>query len=123
MNGNNILIDTNIALYLLSGDSLLAELLENKNVYVSFITELELLGFKDINEIEKQLIEDFLKDCIIIDLNEAIKIGTIKLKQSKRIKLPDAIVAATAIYLNIPLMSADTGFENISELQFLKYEK
>ena len=43
MNGDNILIDTNIALYLLNGDRVVAEILDGKNVYVSFITELELL--------------------------------------------------------------------------------
>lgn len=48
MNGDNILIDTNIALYLLSGDRVVAEILDGKNVYVSCNTELELLGFHGI---------------------------------------------------------------------------
>ncbi len=51
MNGDNILIDTNIALYLLNGDSVVAEILDGKNVYVSFITELELLGFHEIRNV------------------------------------------------------------------------
>lgn len=85
MNGENILIDTNIALYLLSGDTVVAEILDSKNVYISFITELELLGFTGITSEEHQLIENFLKDCIIVDLNESIKQATIKLKQRNRI--------------------------------------
>jgi hypothetical protein len=44
----NILIDTNIALYLLGGDSRIAEVLEGETVYVSFISELELLGYPGI---------------------------------------------------------------------------
>ncbi|MGB5024099.1 MAG: hypothetical protein WBO44_02060 [Saprospiraceae bacterium] len=48
MNGDNIQIDTNIAFYLLSGDRVVAEILDSKNVYISFITELELLGFHGI---------------------------------------------------------------------------
>jgi hypothetical protein len=123
MNGENILIDTNIALYLLSGDNVIAEVLNNKNVYVSFVTELELLGFTGITSDEKYKIELFLKDCIIIDLNETIKQTTIKLKQSYKIKLPDAIIGATSIYLNIDLISADVGFEKIEGIQFIKYEK
>ncbi|NOT35827.1 MAG: type II toxin-antitoxin system VapC family toxin [Saprospiraceae bacterium] len=123
MNGENILIDTNIALYLLSGDTVVAEILDSKNVYVSFITELELLGFIGITLEEHQRIENFLKDCIIVDLNESIKQATVKLKQSKRIKLPDAIIGATSIYMNIPLISADAIFETIDEIQFIRYEK
>jgi predicted nucleic acid-binding protein len=56
-------------------------------------------------------------------LNESIKKATIKLKQSNRIKLPDAIIGATSIYMNIPLISADAIFEAIDEMQFIRYEK
>ena len=96
---------------------------DSKNVYVSFITELELLGFAGITLQEHQRIENFLKDCIIIDYNESIKQATIKLKQINRIKLPDAIIGATSIYMNIPLISADSVFETIDDIQFIKYEK
>jgi len=58
MNGNNILIDTNIAIYLLNGDRSLAEVLNGKRLYVSFITQLELLGYKGISvEQEKQIVQ------------------------------------------------------------------
>lgn len=53
MNGSSFIIDTNIVLYILNGNRELAEKLNNKNIYVSFITELELLGFKGIKEAEK----------------------------------------------------------------------
>ena len=46
MNGNKMVIDTNIALYLLDGDEILKEYLEDKVFYLSSITELELLGFE-----------------------------------------------------------------------------
>ncbi len=46
MSGNSIFIDTNIALFLLSGDPTITELLDKRPVFVSFITELELLGYK-----------------------------------------------------------------------------
>ena len=122
MSGNSILIDTNIALYLLSGDETIAELLSGQDVYISFISELELLGFQDLKEEELPMIEEFLGNCIIVDLNQAIKQITIELKRIHKIKLPDAIIAATSKYMNVPLISADKGFEKISELQFIKYE-
>jgi len=122
MSGNSLLIDTNIALYLLDGDETIAELLSGQEVYISFISELELLGYQELNEKELLLIEEFLGNCIIVELNQAIKDIAIELKRNHKIKLPDAIIGATSIYMNIPLVSADKGFEKISTLQFIKYE-
>ncbi|MBK7871121.1 MAG: type II toxin-antitoxin system VapC family toxin [Saprospiraceae bacterium] len=122
MSGNNLLIDTNIALYLLNGDQTIAEILNGKDVYLSFISELELLGFQDLREEEIPLVEDFLSNCIIVELNQSIKRITIELKRNHKIKLPDAIIAATSKYMNIPLISADKGFEKISDIQLIKYE-
>lgn len=48
MNGNKLFLDTNIILYLLNGDLTLAELLNQKQLYISDITELELLAYKNI---------------------------------------------------------------------------
>lgn len=44
MNGSNILLDSNIVLYLLNGEETLVPLLEDKRLYVSFVTQLETLG-------------------------------------------------------------------------------
>jgi len=49
MNGSRLLLDTNIILYLLDGDETLRDILEGRQVYVSFVTELELYGFKQLN--------------------------------------------------------------------------
>lgn len=121
MNGS-LLIDTNIALYLLNGDKSISEILDNRNIYVSFITELELLGYPYIENEDISIIGEFLKNCIIVDLNQMIKKITISIKQQYKIKLPDAIIAATSYYLNIPLLSADKVFDKINELQYIKYE-
>ena len=122
MSGNSILIDTNIALYLLDGDVDVAKILDGQEVYISIISELELLGYQGISESEKLKVKAFLDNCIIIELNQTIKDLTIQLKQAHRIKLPDAVIAATSKYLNIPLISADRGFEKIDDLQFIRYE-
>ena len=91
MNGNSVLIDTNIALYLLSGDEVLSDLLHNRKLYVSFVTQLELLGYQDITEQELREVRYFLEECIIIDINNQIKEEVVKIKQSRKIKLPDSI--------------------------------
>jgi len=122
MSGNSLLIDTNIALYLLNGDTTIAELLNGRDIHVSFITELELLGFQGITKEDISFVKDFLDSCIIVDLNQAIKSITINLKQAYKIKLPDAIIAATSVYMNLPLISADKDFDRIDDLKFIRYE-
>lgn len=123
MSGNSVLLDTNIVLYLLEGDRVLSELLHNKKLYVSFVTQLELLGYTDITVREQAIIEGFLNDCIIIDINNTIKRQVIKIKQTSKMKLPDSIILATSMYLNIPLVSADKGFNNKEEsARIINYE-
>ena len=122
MSGNNIILDTNIVLYLLHGDEVLVEYLQDKTFYLSLVNEMELLGFKDITEDEEIVIKFFLDDCSVVDINQGIKDIAIKLRKTYSIKLPDAIVAATAIFLGIPLISADKHFDKISELTFILYK-
>lgn len=66
MSGNNYLLDTNIVLYLLGGDKVLAEILGTKTPFVSYITEMELLGSPQVNLTEEKLIKTFLSACSII---------------------------------------------------------
>lgn len=115
MSGRNILADTNIVMYILNGNEA-AAIFINDHFYVSDITEIELLGKKDIGAAEYKLRKDFLDNCVVVDLTELIKKVTIKLKQKYTMKTVDAIIAASAIYLNLPLVTADKGFKKIKEL-------
>ena len=123
MNGNNFIADTNICLYLLSGNKIIEEITHGSNLYISFITQLELLGYKDISAAEQQRIKVFIDDCLIVDINEEIKNNTIAIRQKHKIKLPDAIIAASSIFLDIPLLTADKGFSKISKLNLALYEE
>ena len=122
MSGNNILLDSNIVLYLLNGEETLIPLLEEKQLYVSFITQIETLGYKGISKKEAQILKSFLSQCVIIDVNPVIKDYTIKLRQDFSLKLPDSIIAATSLYLNAPLITADTGFKKVEELDLILFQ-
>jgi predicted nucleic acid-binding protein len=122
MNGNKLLIDTNIALYLFNGDEELGAILQGAEAYVSFVNELELLGYRGITTQEQLWMELFLEECAIIDVNNGIKEITKQLRRRHKLKLPDAIIAAIAIFLGIPLLSADKHFEKIEDLTFVRYE-
>ena len=72
MNGNNLLLDTNIVLYLLSGEETLIPLLEEKNLYLSFITQLELLSAKYLKPEDISKIKQFISECTIIDITQEL---------------------------------------------------
>jgi predicted nucleic acid-binding protein len=123
MNGNKLFIDTNIALYLFSGDQTIASLLNGKNLYISFSTQLELLGFKDLSSREEKIINEFIEQCTVIDINNRIKQDVIKIRKQYKVKLPDSIIIASSIYLDIPIVSSDADFKKVRELHLLYYEK
>ena len=122
MIGNSIVLDTTIVLYLLNGDDELASILNQMQLYVSVITEIELLGYLEISNEDKVKIKYFLSECIIVPLNEEIKNLCITIKQTSKVKTPDAIVAATSIYNQIPLITSDKGFEKIQDLDLFLYK-
>ena len=123
MNGNSILLDTNIVLYLLNGEETLIPLLEEKNLFLSFITQLELLGGKYLKTDDILKIKQFVADCTVIDITPGIKDYTISLRQNYNIKLPDCIILATSLWLNMPLITADHGFTKIDIADLIYFER
>ena len=63
---------------------------------ISAITEIELLCWKTATDKDLKILRNFINDANIIELEEAIKLKTAELRKSYSIKLPDAIIAATA---------------------------
>jgi predicted nucleic acid-binding protein len=115
MSGSSVLLDTNVVLYLLAGDHVLASFLRGRKLYISFVTQLELLGYFGITKEEKTKVVQFINECLVVDLNGQIKDTVIAIEQEHRVKLPDSIVAATAHYLDLPLVTADTDFKKLEQ--------
>ena len=122
MNGANLFVDTNILLYLLNGDKVVSELLDSKKIFISFISEIELLSFKKLSSQEIKIIRQLLSDCTLIDINEEIKTKTIELKLNYNLKIPDAIIGATSSYLKIPLVTADKQFKQVENINLIFYQ-
>ena len=115
MSGIDFVADTNALIYLLNGNSCMLPFL-NKNLAFSVISEMELLSFSEITEEEENNIKALLNDCEEISLLKDVKDKAIELRKKYKTKLPDAIVAASAIVNNLPLITADKGFNQIQEL-------
>jgi predicted nucleic acid-binding protein len=123
MNGNSILLDTNIVLYLLNGEETLIPLLEDKNLFLSFITQLELLGARNIKPADLIKIKQFISECTVIDITSGIKEYAINIRQKYTIKLPDCIIMATSLWLNMPLITADQDFKKIDIADLIYFKR
>jgi predicted nucleic acid-binding protein len=123
MSGNRYLLDTNAVLYILNGDLTLSDFLFQEELYISIISEMELLSYENITDGEKKSIENFLQELVVININETIKQNAIKVKQGSNLKLPDSIIAGTSIALKLPLVTSDKQFKNIQNLNLVYYEK
>jgi predicted nucleic acid-binding protein len=115
MNSPLMVLDTNIALYYLGGR--LTGPLPKGVYHVSIITEMELLSYPQLSPAEEQQILNFLSELLIIGIDESIKNSAIALRKQHRLKLPDAIVAATALSLNALLLTNDLKLSGIPTMQ------
>jgi len=115
-------IDTNILIYHLNdvlndqAEGLLEDAFKH-SASISVITRIELFGWKrhtpdSLNDTRELLA--CLHEC---PLNEDVVETCITLRQRFSIKLPDAIIAATALHLEIPLMTRNCeDFKHVSDL-------
>lgn len=121
MSGYRYLADTNAYIFLLDKHPALKPLLNTEWSY-SFITEIELKGKQGIKSNELKSITELLATCVKVPYLEEINKITIELKQQFKIKTPDAIIAATSLYRNIPLITFDKGFSSIASLDLVLLE-
>lgn len=119
--GTNYLIDTNTLLEFV-GNTLplnahtFVENVVNENFNVSVINRIEVLG----HESATQDLIDFMNLANTYQLTEAIEKQTISLRKQKKIKLPDAIIAATALVHNFIIISRNVkDFTNIEGLNYV----
>jgi len=111
MNGKRYFLDTNAIVALLAGDSNLLELLNEADyVATSVICELEYLAFPGLPDEDKVLFEQLLEQVHVTDLcsgDSRLKEQILRLRAEKKIKLPDAIIAASAMNQNSVLLTDD----------------
>ena len=101
----NFVLDTNIVIYLQKG--LLAEPLPEGAYFLSVITEIELLSFPGLTPDQKQVLHELLSDVTVVGIDDSVKQETIRLRRDSRLRLPDAIVAATAVAVSAELLTND----------------
>ena len=94
------LMDTNVVIEFLgarlptSGSNWLQSIIDQNRHHLSVINKIELLGFNG-SPTEMQTLKDFIEVTNVLPLSDAVVQKTINLRKNYKIKLPDAIIAAT----------------------------
>ncbi len=124
--GTPALLDSNIVIYFLDGQmpekalDFVEKQLNEFGSFISVISLIELLGWQAPNERAMQQIERFTVESTVFSLSDPVVGKAIELRRSQKIKLPDAVIAATAIVHDFVLISRnDEDFRKISGLKYL----
>lgn len=116
VSGNNILADTSLLINFFNGIEPTDEVLKDQHIWISAITEMELLSFSALTDAHEQLIRSFLDGCMLVEISRPIREIAIQIRKKQKLKLPDAVIAATSIYLDFPLLTMDTDFNKVTHL-------
>lgn len=108
-------LDTNVLVYLASGS--LAAPLVVSGFFISVISEIEALGHPKLLPSEEAKLKVILQELTVLPIDAAIKDEAIRLRRATKLRLPDAIIAATAIVTGSELLTHDAGLLNVPGLK------
>lgn len=97
MNGPDALLDSNIVIYLSKKELPLSFLNQFKSIYISVITYIEVLGYKFSDSNEERYVKELVSFFTVRFVDQKIADYVISLRKILPIKLPDAIIAGTAL--------------------------
>lgn len=121
-----MLIDSNIIILAskLQNVELLSKLKDNESkIKVSIITKIEVLGYHQLNQVQRKFLENFFNAISVIPISEAIADLAISIRQKRPVSLGDALIAATAIFFKLDLLTENIkDYRGIQELNLLAVE-
>jgi predicted nucleic acid-binding protein len=128
--GKKYLIDTNVVTKYLTeelseaGLNFVDTIIDAGEAQISVISRIELLGFTPKNDQLLYFIRQFLDISFELALTEAVVQKTIEIRKAYKIKIPDAIIAATALSSDLTLLSDnDSDFGKVSGLKYINPRK
>jgi hypothetical protein len=120
MSGSRFLLDTNAVVALLAGQGTIGATLNDADwIGISVITKIEFLVFQDLDAHDRELFDDFEKlvEVVGIDSKDSSLIKrTIALRKTYGLKVPDAIVGATALEKCATRITLHEDFRKVQEL-------
>lgn len=122
--GIKYLWDTNICIYYLqqlfptNTEKFIDQVILDYMPVISVISEIELLSWNTKNKDDLKILQGFVDDIHVIELDKTIKRETANIRKTYKVKLPDAIIAATAISNQLILITRnDKDFSKINGLK------
>ncbi len=116
-----MLLDTNVVIYSCQTDGgWLTQWTGHADAAIASVTRVETLGFVEITPAEEFAIREYLGRCLAYPLDEEVIERAIRLRQQKKMKLGDAIIAATALEYGLPLVTRNVDdFKHIAGLEII----
>ncbi len=117
-------LDTNILIYQAASDTdITAFFDEHKNdiFYIPSVVVAEFLSYPIITESAISAFKSFVSQLIILNLDFKIAELAAEIRKMYRVKLLDAVVAATALSTNSVLVKKDLHFKKIKELELFEF--
>lgn len=124
MNGR-FLLDTNAVVALLDGNTSLLQTLQTATwIGISVITELEFLSFSGLTTQDEAVFRQFTGRVEVVDLRASdskLFARIVEVRKVSKVKLPDAIIAASAIQNGATLLTQDAGFSKIAAISIRSF--
>lgn len=124
--GVKYLWDTNTAIYYLQqqfppiAEKFIDNTLTEFIPAISAITEIELLCWKAATDRDLKVLYNFIDDSVVFELERDIKLKTADIRRNYKVKLPDAIIAATAIVNDLTLLTRNVNdFKKIDGIELI----
>lgn len=125
MNGKRLLLDANAIVALLQGNEELLKLTsEVEWIGISIISEMEFLCFSGLTQSDRDLFAKFIGRIEVVGLHSGepqLIDRAVEIRRSFRIRLPDAVVAASALTRNAALVTADRQLSSVKNLSILSF--
>ena len=96
------------------------DLVKDEQPVISAIKEIELLCWKTATEKDVEVLQNFINHALVIELEQPIKLKTADIRKAHKIKLPDAIINATALVYGLTLLSRNVSdFRNSTGVKII----
>ena len=117
---NNAISNFFSGLFTEKGMDFMADIIDQTPI-ISVITEIEALSWINPDKSKEQIVKSFIQDATILALTPTIVAQCVSIRRSRKIKTPDAIIAATAIVHNLTLITSDSDFNDITGLNVIDF--
>ncbi len=116
MNGKRVVVDSSVLVDLAAGDKGVAMELNGLDVCISIISAIEFLTWPKLTDASLPIARTLLDQYATENIGDSIRDEAAMIKRTFKLKLPDAVIAATAKHLNAPLITRDRDFKAVAHL-------